>query len=85
MDPAITGQSVPERYALGAVLGAMVDAPNVAFLHPDPDNASATLFITLRDRRPELDLVMPAAEVAARLEQWAAEIEGKITIAGIAP
>ncbi|VVD63950.1 type 4b pilus protein PilO2 [Pandoraea terrigena] len=85
MDAVVKGDRAPERYALGAVLGTLVDAPNVAFLHPDPDNASATLFITLRDRRPELDLVMPAADVAARLEQWAAEIEGKITIAGVAP
>ncbi|VVD64614.1 type 4b pilus protein PilO2 [Pandoraea cepalis] len=84
-DPVIKGQGTPERYALGAVLGAMVDAPNVAFLHPDPDNAAATLLITLREHRPELDLVVPASDVRARLEQWAAEIDGEITIAGVAP
>ncbi|MDM8354622.1 type 4b pilus protein PilO2 [Pandoraea communis] len=83
--PSIKGQSAPELYALGAVLGAMVDAPNVAFVHPDPDDLSAAFFVTLRDRRPELDLVVPASELRARMEQWAAEIEGGITIAGIAP
>lgn len=85
MAAPVKGQGAPEYCALGAVLGAMVDAPNVAFLHPDPDDASATLFLTLRDHRPELDLVIPAADVRARLEQWAAEIEGEITIAGVAP
>ncbi|VVE86696.1 type 4b pilus protein PilO2 [Pandoraea bronchicola] len=83
--PSIKGQSAPELYALGALLGTMVDAPNVAFVHPDPDDLSAMFFVTLRDRRPELDLVVPTSELRTRLEQWAAEIERGITIAGIAP
>ena len=85
IDPVVNGQGVAQHYALGAVLGSMVDAPNVAFVHPDPDDPSTVLLITLRDRRPEMDLVMPASEVRARLEQWAAEIDGAIKTVGIAP
>ncbi|MEF3063613.1 type 4b pilus protein PilO2 [Pandoraea apista] len=83
--PSINGQSAPELYALGALLGEMIDAPNVAFVHPDPDDSTAMVFVTLRDRRPELDLIVPTVELGVRLEQWAAEIEGGIQIAGVAP
>lgn len=85
IDPVINAQGAAQHYALGAVLGAMVDGPNVAFVHVDPDDPSTTLFLTLRDHRPELDLVIPASEVPARLEQWAAEIDGGIRTVGIAP
>ncbi|MFJ2994324.1 type 4b pilus protein PilO2 [Pandoraea sp. NPDC087047] len=83
-DVAPTPDASPP-YALAAALTALVDAPNVAFVHPDPDDPAASLFVTLRDRRPQLDRVVPAAEVRALLEQWGSEIDGAVQIAGIAP
>ncbi|QHE90552.1 type 4b pilus protein PilO2 [Pandoraea fibrosis] len=85
LDLSVNVQSGLEWYALGAVLGEMIDAPNVAFVHPDPDDASAMVLVTLRDRRPELDLIVPTSELGTRLEQWAAEIESGIKIVGVAP
>ncbi|WP_353192709.1 type 4b pilus protein PilO2 [Pandoraea pnomenusa] len=73
----------PACYALAALLGAFVDAPNVAFLHPDPDDPAMALFVTLRDHRPELDLSVPASALRERLEQWCAEIDGPVKRVGV--
>ncbi|AKM30742.1 hypothetical protein AB870_12450 [Pandoraea faecigallinarum] len=70
-------------YALGAVLGALVDGPNVAFVHPDPDDPAKAVFVTLRDRRPELDLVIPTSELRQRLTQWSTDVEGPVKVAGV--
>ncbi len=78
-------EGAPEPYALAAVLGEMVDAPNVAFLHPDPEDPDATLFITLRDHRPEVDLTVPTRHLRAGLDQWVSEVDGPVKIVGIAP
>ncbi|WP_087721778.1 type 4b pilus protein PilO2 [Pandoraea sp. PE-S2T-3] len=76
-------EAVPDRYALAAVLGQMVDGANVAFVHADPDDPSAALFVTLRDRRPDIDTVLPLAHLKARLAGWTAEVEGPVKIAGM--
>lgn len=73
----------PGGPALACLLGALVDGPNVAFLHPDPDDPAMILFVTLRDRRPELDLSVPAEQIRPRLEQWCAEVDGPVKIAGV--
>ncbi|MCI3207330.1 MULTISPECIES: type 4b pilus protein PilO2 [Pandoraea] len=72
-----------DGYALAAVLGSLVDAPNVAFIHPDPDDPARALFVTLRDHRPELDLELPASALKHRLEQWTAEVGGPVKVAGV--
>ncbi|VVD76619.1 type 4b pilus protein PilO2 [Pandoraea anhela] len=69
--------------ALAAVLGSLVEGPNVAFIHPDPDDPARALFVTLRDHRPELDLDLPASQLKHRLEQWMAEVEGPVKVAGV--
>lgn len=79
---AAKGEMVPDRYALAAVLGQMVDGANVAFVHADPDDPSAAVFVTLRDRRPDVDTVLPLAHLKARLAGWTAEVEGAVKIAG---
>ncbi|VVE80740.1 type 4b pilus protein PilO2 [Pandoraea sputorum] len=71
------------RYALAAVLRTLVDGPNVAFMHPDPDDPAKAVFVTLRDHRPELDLEVPASQLKHRLEQWTAEVEGPVKVAGV--
>jgi hypothetical protein len=71
------------QYALAALIGALVDGPNVAFIHPDPDNSANAFFVTLRDRRPELDMAIPASQLKRRLEQWCSEIEGPVKVAGV--
>lgn len=81
---AAKGEAVPDRYALAAVLGQLVEAPNVAFVHADPDDPTSAVFVALRDRRPEVDTVVPLAQLKARLSGWTAEVEGPVTIAGMA-
>ncbi|AJP55979.1 hypothetical protein UC34_01195 [Pandoraea vervacti] len=76
-------EAAVQAYALAAVLGTLVDGPNVAFLHPDPDDPAKAVFVTLRDRRPELDLEVPASELRQRLDQWSAEVEGPVSVAGV--
>ncbi|MGC7404874.1 type 4b pilus protein PilO2 [Pandoraea pneumonica] len=79
---AAKGEAVPDRYALAAVLEQMVEAPNVAFVHADPDDPTSAIFVTLRDRRPEIDTVLPLAHLKARLAGWTAEVEGPVKIVG---
>lgn len=81
---AVKGEAVPDRYALAAVLGQMVEAPNAAFVHADPDDPASAVFVTLRDRRPEVDTVLPLAHLSARLAGWRAEVEGPVKIVGSA-
>ncbi|MCE4061151.1 type 4b pilus protein PilO2 [Pandoraea sputorum] len=71
------------RYALAAVLRTLVDGPNVAFMHPDPDDPTKAVFVTLRDHRPELDLEVPASQLKHRLEQWTAEVDAPVKVAGV--
>lgn len=85
MPAAANVEGVFEPYALAAILGELVDAPNVAFLHPDPEDPEATLFITLRDHRPEADLTVPTSHLRAGLDQWLSEVEGPVKLVGIAP
>ncbi|VVD93782.1 type 4b pilus protein PilO2 [Pandoraea commovens] len=80
---AIDTNATTTRYALAAVLRTLVDGPNVAFMHPDPDDPAKAIFVTLRDHRPELDLEVPASQLKQRLDQWAAEVEGPVKVAGV--
>jgi len=76
-------KAATSRYALAAVLRTLVDGPNVAFMHPDPGDPTMAVFVTLRDHRPELDLEVPASQLKHRLDQWTAEVEGPVKVAGV--
>lgn len=71
------------QYALAAAIGALIDGPNVAFIHPDPDNPANAFFVALRDRRPELDMALPASQLKGHLERWCSEVDGPVKVAGV--
>ena len=82
---AAPGHGAPPAYALAAALTSLIDAPNAAFIHPDPDDPATSLFVTLRDRRPQLDREVPVSALRSHLEKWTTEVDGEVQIVGVAP
>lgn len=73
----------PGGPALACLLGALVDGPNVAFLHPDPDDPAMILFVIgFGDLRPELDLSVPAEQIRPSRCNGA-EADRSVKIAGV--
>lgn len=81
-DTGVKPARSPELHALAAVIGGVVDAQHLAFVHPDPDDPQTCLLVALRDRRPAIDEVLPFAQAWSTLAAFLVEVAAPVKIVG---